>query len=92
MLTLTKPDPTPLGHLMLSTVGSPRRLLYAQNLARAGPVELRITAYHAMSTNDTPLAAAVCMRLETMKKKSRLEVGFTRSELASAMARNGDPV
>lgn len=92
MDSLVKPEATALGHLMLSTVGSARRLLYAQNLAYAGLTELRITACHALATRDDNLAAAVCMRIDALPKRAEEEIGFTRKGLALALTKKGEPL
>lgn len=63
----------PVPYLMLKTLGSERRALYQQQIAAAGPAELRAMAAFA-TANPSPnldLAAALAAHVGTMKTADR---------------------
>lgn len=63
----------PVSYLMLKTLGSERRALYQQQVANAGPAELRAMAALAASkpSPNLDLAAALATRVGSMPAKDR---------------------
>ncbi len=77
----------PVSYLMLKTLGSERRALYQQQIAAAGPAELRAMAAFAAS-NPSPnldLAAALAAHVGTMKTADR---PFLVTDLADHLVGN----
>ena len=76
---------SPVGVLMCSTLGSEKRSVYSRNLESAGPAELNQAMSEAVRTGDKELAAACCVRIDSMGKDSRKLLKFSKSDIAEIL-------
>ena len=79
---------SPVGVLMRVTLGSDKRAIYAQNLAAAGPLEVDAAMSQAVRTGDRNLAAAACVRIDSLGREPRKLLKFNKSDVAEVMVAN----
>jgi hypothetical protein len=77
---------SPEAILMLDTLGTEKRSNYFRDLERAGPTELENAMRRATQTNDKDLAAACCVRLDSIGKEGRKLVRFSKTNIAEVVA------
>ncbi len=77
---------SPEAILMLESLGSEKRSNYSRDLASAGPTELTNAMKLAVQTGNKDLAAACCVRLDSIGKESRKLVQFSKSDVAGEVA------
>ena len=75
----------PVRVLMRSTLASEARAIYADNLAHAGPFEVEEAARAAVMENDKDLAAAVCVRIDSMGKEPRKLLTTSKADLGEVI-------
>ena len=66
-------------------LGSEVRSRYLEQIASAGPLELRNFSEHAKRTGDRVLGAAIMTRLDSLKKAERDLAGVSRAKLAESL-------
>ena len=71
---------------MSETLGSEKRSIYSRNLEFSGPAELNQAMSEAVRTSDKELAAACCVRIDSMGKEPRKLLKFSKSDLAEILA------
>ena len=77
---------SPVGVLMRDTLGSEKRSIYSRNLEFSGPAELNQAMSEAVRTSDKELAAACCVRIDSMGKEPRKLLKFSKSDVAEILA------
>ncbi|MCH7776944.1 MAG: hypothetical protein IH878_10450, partial [Gemmatimonadetes bacterium] len=86
-LDLVRPAWTsPEAILMLDTLGTEKRSNYARDLANAGATELTNAMRRAVQTGNKDLAAACCVRLDSIGKEGRKSVRFSKTDVAGEVA------
>ena len=80
---------SPEAILMLESLGSEKRSNCSRDLASAGPTELTNAMKLAVQTGNKDLAAACCVRLDSIGKESRKLVQFSKSDVAGEVAGAG---
>lgn len=73
---------SPTALLMRATLGSAKRSTYTANLANAGPKELELAMLAAVQTSDAKLAAACCVRMDSIRKEPRKSIKFSKADVA----------
>ena len=71
---------------MLGSLGSEKRSNYSRDLAAAGPMELTNAMKLAVQTGNKDLAAACCVRLDSIGKEGRKSVRFSKTDVAGEVA------
>ncbi len=77
---------SPEAILMLGSLGSEKRSNYSRDLANAGATELTNAMMLAVQTGNKDLAAACCVRLDSIGKEGRKGVRFSKTDISEVVA------